>query len=1776
MKYLSPFAGITLILLFGFNPLSGQEIICPSIDCGNLNVNFNNSGEVVFCEGSTITLLNESVAGFDYFIIEWGDGAIDTLFDYSDPSHEYDIPDSLICETPQTAFSVNFTGIAICDAGNSCQSGSYDFGIKPEPLAAFTIPNQVCIETPFSVSDGSCHPIDYLWDFGDGTTSTDPNPSHQYDTPGTYTISQTVSNTCGSDIFTRTIEVVGQPLAAFNQTGDAGCTNTVIDFSDTSNEYSNTSWNITPSGDNNWCFTDTLMANNSDDISVLFKQAITYTVELTATNVCGQVTEEIMLTFEEAPDVALSNPPNACDEVTITPADIGFNISGNYTNITWEFESGTPSTATGEDFGSVTFNQSGSINLMVTSACGELTQSVDVSVNASESINISPVDDYCEGSSPDTLIATPAGGNWSGQGVTSNGVFDPSIGAGTYTLSYQLNNAPCNNDTMITVVVLESEAVTTANDTLCQDSAPIQLTATPSGGSWSGIGITDPVLGTFDPTVSGVGEFSSTYTYLDQNDCAIEASPTVLVEPLPQITLPDTIDLCKDDANVILDLVTGIDLNPEGGILIWNGEGIIDSTGIFNSEQTNLQPGIYTIEVTYQRNACEVTESFSISLTEPEALTIDPVMPVCISQGTLQLTTNLSGGTWSGPGIDPATGIIDLQVAGGGTTNYHYSFATGTSCAQEENVMVEIIDLGANLSAGEDESTCEGPNTFQLTGASQPDGLWSGPGMIDPEAGIIDLTVLTPGQTYDYQYCLESDQVAGCTACAAKTLTYNPKPEAGFTLDGTPCIGETVQFVSDQSGLTYQWNFGDNNTSILENPEHSFLDSNTYVVTQIVTTSASCADTTSQELYITRPPTADFELLDDEGCAPFALQLIDHSFGDGISSMWCINQDTLFGPEVPTYVFDSLPDDTYFPIVLKVTNLCDTRIDSATVLVHPYPLVNFGISEDEGCSPFTPDLINISLGNPDSYEWTLTPPGQIFTDFEPDLPALTTPDDSVSIYNLELVGTNECGMGALSKEITIYPPDVEAFIELDTLQGCQPFTVQPQSFSTPGSMLSWEVFGPQGQITGGTGPQPELVLPDAGIYTIVLHASRCGTDSDTTTIEVLPAPEVNFTHLPSVCLGQTITFQNNSQMVGNSQWDFGDGHTSSAFSAIHTFDTAGVFTVTYTGESLINNCPATYASEVEVYGLPESEFSPVQADGCPPFEVDFTNESSGVGPLEYIWSFGDDTNNSLATNPTHTFSNTGTYPVRLIAVDTLGCFSDTAFATIVVHPEPVSAFVLSDESVCLDHDTILATNQSMGNTINEWIIAGQNYTEENPVIIPDQVGTFGATLTVVNDFGCQDSNTQTYEVLASPRAAFAPNPQAICAGDNIIFGNQSTFADGYLWNFGDGTGTTEVSPTHAFEVPDTFTISLVATATNGCPSDTTVSFIISNPNPIATFVPDVSEECGAPADISFLNTSTGNLLNTWTFGDGTSSTALNPVHTYDFSGQYEVQLMVTTDFGCMDTTSQIIDIYGNPIAEAMLSDRWVCAGEEISLAATPTQAVRYEWYVLPSLQPDTGLVANYIFTQPGTYNFRLIAVYNDRCRDTLELEESLEVFEQPIADFDFEADEQESIIGDVRFINLSEFATDFFWDLGDGESSAEFEPVHEYDLNRDIWVTLIASTTNNGRFFCSDTLIRPIQPEWIVSFEVPNAISPDYGEPDVRTFGAVGSGVEEYILKVYSPFGNLIWHTDELDEGHPSGRWLGNDLDNTPVPQGAYSWEAEVLFVNGEKLRKQGTVTVLR
>lgn len=1891
-------------------------------------------GSNQFCDGEAATVaIDESQSiDFDQFIYYWCDGVVDTIPINEQPAtHVYNISDEDLCDGNQDSYFVTIIGIKYCGEEFSARTVAASLTINYRPLAQFELNGTTCLEQGITPTNTSCNGETFLWDFGDGMTSTDENPSHTYDSPGNYTIRLQAGNGCGMSTFSQGISVVQEPDAAFTASAPDGCVGDVIDLDATVNSFTNTRWTILPADTLAWCYTDTATMNDfTEDVSIRFKQVGTYTIRLTGSNACGMEEEVITIEIADAPvfnlrepattcgpqtvnatdlgfsvtgdftDIAwtftgadrttasgadfgdvtfsqtgtatvtvssecnpqgtartvdvivvspqvvdipdpgefcattdtvrltatppggtwsgggitadgrfvpnsagtrnftyslnnapcdnsgsvsvlvndaplaqLRDPAAACDQATITAGDLGFSISGPYTGLSWTFENGTPGTAAGEDIGTINFSTSGTVTLMVSSDCGDTELTAEVIVENSQVVSIDPVDVLCAGSSAVQLSGSPAGGTWVGTAVSPTGLFDPATaGAGNYTLTYRLGNVPCNDEAAIDVEVVNSAVVSTQDETVCIDSAPFALSFSPGGGTWSGPGITDPGTGMFDPAAAGVGAHNPTYAFTDANACAVTASPLITVEALPLLSGPDSLDACQTNDDLDLPALSSVSASPGGGTFSWSGPGV-SADGTFNSGAAGLGEGFYVARFTYRRNDCVVTDSLVIAVTVPEPLAVSGPAEVCIAEGTVTLSTNLNGGRWAGPGIDGNTGEIDLVAATGGTHTYVYRTAAGTSCEQSASLMLEVKDPAEGLTAGDDVTVCEGPASYSLLDASPQGGTWSGPALTSAITGTIDLTQLTPGQDYTYTYCVSDASVPDCDACQDKVFTYSAKPSAAFAVSGPTCINERFQLEPMTAGLNYRWDFGDGSTSTSTSPQHAYDSRGTYTIQLIVATGPGCSDTSSQTLFISEPPVADYSLPVNEGCAPFELQLNDLSSGDNITTRYLIEGDTLSSP---TYIFDSITDDRWFTITQLVENACGFRTNLDSVLVHPYPQARFGIDADEGCSPYTSDLINVTLGNPDSFYWNLGLDNLILRDFEPTLPVYTTPADSVSVYTVTLVATNECGVDTFTQDITVRPPDVTAFIQLDTLRGCQPLTLPAQSFSTPGSELSWTIIGPDGsQVSGGTGNRPDVPLDQPGVHTIILTATGCGTDADTAYVEVLPAPEVSFTNLPSVCLGQSVTFNNSSTGISASSWDFGDGESSSGFSPSHVYDSAGIYTVTYTGFSQANNCPATVTGEVRVLGLPTSAFTPANSSGCPGLTVDFMNNSSGVGPLRYSWNFGDGSNETSDPSPSHTFRQAGDFRVRMITFDDAGCFSDTAFALVSIFAPPTSSFELSSEEICLNNDILTAASTSTAPSTT-WLIDGVSTTGSTTTFTPVAPGSFTVRQIVTNSAGCRDSSQQAFTVLPSPVAMAAADFTEVCAGSTPVFTSAgSSFATGFRWDFGDGTGSTLPDPAQVFNLPGDYRIRLLATNSNGCPADTAFVDLSVRPNPTAGFTIDKPEDCGAPAEVNLLNTSTGNLSNEWSFGNGQTGTDRSPTLIYDDAGTYTVQLIAVSDFGCRDTSRQEVDIFGRPEAAAAASDDFLCARDTLTLVAAITQATRYEWFLAPDLQSRTGRIQQYVLPEAGEYLFNLIAIYNDQCRDTLAEPIRVRVFDRPLADFDFIADESATVIGDVRFINLSQGGDTFRWDLGDGTEREDFEFTHEYDINGSLNVRLIAATMNGGTLFCADTIIKPVSPESIASFEVPDAVSPDYGAAAVRVWGAVGSGVEAYYLRVYSPYGELVWQTESLAGDQPDGRWDGT-INGEPVPQGAYSWEAQAKFLDGRVVRRIGTVTVLR
>jgi PKD repeat protein len=1764
---------------------------CPDDTCGDLTVGFvPTSTETVFCEGASISFSNESVAGWDFFIIDWQDGTVDTVANYADISHEYNfpVPEPGQCNSP-ASFDIEFRGLKNCADGMSCHKGTLSYTVKPKPIARMQIPSEVCSGRPLTFNSTSCNAGTYLWDFGDGNTSMEEDPTHTYAMDGTYTVTLTITGQaqCGdaSDMVSTVVEIVDPPNSEFLVSDDdlVACRGTEITFTNQSNSDTNIEWNISPGG-NSWMFVDTNMTVNSEVITVIFNDDREYIIELIGRNACDEVRSEQLITIEEAPTVNPLGEIVACDMVTITPADLGYNVSGNVTSVCWEFTGGTGTATCNPNFGTATYAASGSVLLRVESLCGAIERTAIITIQSGEIPMLTAGNQYCTGSSPDTLETSIGGGDWLGPGITNGGlgIFAPAVaGAGNHTITYRITSGPCQNENTIMIEVVASEMVAVVGEEFCLDSGAADLGASPVGGAWSGEGITDVTAGTFDPAlVSGAGTYRPVYSYEDVNGCMVEASPVVEVFTIPEVNGQDTALACLVNEQVSLLEITNVSADVSGGSYSWTVNGMEVSGDAFNPVTDLPGEGVYPVTYLFTRGPCSVPGMLFLQVIDNPVLELTPQGNVCISAGTITLQANLSGGEWSGPGVNPLTGEVNLVAAGGGSRTYTYTFQPGGSCEQSTTQTVMIEDPGADIMAGGDQRACEVNDlSTVLSGASPAGGIWSGPGLVDAMTGEVDLTQLVPGQSYEYTYELESSTAADCRASATKTLSYDEQPDPNYTLDGAPCIDEQfgLEALQTGTGFTYDWNFGDGGMSNQANPQYTYLSGGTFVQSLTVTSPEGCTADTTTTVYVTTPPSAAFVLDSTTGCAPFVLDLVDMSSGDDFTSNWLVNGDTLPGGGNLEYTIDGFFQDTLIDIVLVAENFCGARTQVQSVLVKPYPTVEFGLATDDGCSPFTPDISNVTRGNAERWFWDMGE-GTTSMDSVPPVVNYTTPDDSVSVYDVQLIAVNGCGRDTLVEQVTVHPPDVRAFISLDTLAGCQPWLFQPRSFSTPGASLAWEITGPGGgSFASGNVADPAFELTEVGIHRVILRAARCGEDADTVFVNVLPAPEVSFTVAPAICLGEELLLTNTSIDIAGGIYDLGNGMSTNQVNTSVVYDSAANYTITFTGFSSLNNCPATASQDITVNALPAIAIAATDTAGCGPFITTLSNTAANAGTLTYDWDFGDGTNNSSEVAPNHTFDNTGDYFPTLAITDIVGCRSDTAFSKITVYPDPVPGFTIDNNRFCVGYDSLELTDISTGATALEWEIGGETYAGMPPVTAFDEANDFTVNLLAVNEFDCRASTSEVFTTLASPEAILAVDPVEVCLKERFNLSSNSTDATGVVWSLGDGTGQTDLNVSHVYAEAGDYDVVLVAENGNGCPADTAEVSITVHPLPVADYSVIEDLLCGTPADISFTNGSSGAISYDWEFGDGQSASSLNPTHTYTIFGTYQPLLIAETAFGCRDTTSREVVVSGAPVADFIRPPALGCAPYQLSLSAEPTEAIRYEWYVNDAFAPSVGEQFDTVLTDLGIYNLRLIAIFDDVCRDTIDVAEVLRLEARPTADFTFTVDALPNRLGDVRFTSLSVGGTELYWDLGDGDFETAADFLHEYRINGDIEVTHAVTQQYAQGLVCSDSITMIISPEWIRKFFVPNAISPESGPEEVRTWGAKGFGVADYRLEVYSTYGNIIYTTGELEGSQPTGRWDGvNPQTGAIILQGTYSWRAEVTYVDGSTENLLGTVTVIR
>ena len=388
----------------------------------------------------------------------------------------------------------------------------------------------------------------------------------------------------------------------------------------------------------------------------------------------------------------------------------------------------------------------------------------------------------------------------------------------------------------------------------------------------------------------------------------------------------------------------------------------------------------------------------------------------------------------------------------------------------------------------------------------------------------------------------------------------------------------------------------------------------------------------------------------------------------------------------------------------------------------------------------------------------------------------------------------------------------------------------------------------------------------------------------------------------------TIAFLDNSQgNIAKWTWDFGDGSTSNERNPVHNYLNPGSYTVTLTVDDFYGNSNCQIKTEYVTVAAqdqpPVAKFTSSTTNGVSPLEVSFSDQSTG-DTTSWQWDFGDN-QTSNEQNPVHLYENPGLYTVTLTASGPGGNNTEikTDFISITAPATPPIANFSSSSVSGTAPSIITFLDQSTGDITNYlWSFGdGGSSSLLNPSHSYAENGIYSVTLTVSGPGG-SNSITKTHyititEPIAPPLARFSALPAIGVAPLNVTFTDASTGdITSWQWNFGDGTTSSAKNPTHVYETAGEFDVSLTVEGPGG--SNTTIKthyVIIDEPAtpPTAAFSADNVDGMSLPHNVTFNDQSTGDITSwQWNFGDGTTSSAKNPTHVYETTGEFNVSLTV--------------------------------------------------------------------------------------------------------------------------------------------------------------------------------------------------------------------------------------------------------------------------------------------
>jgi FOG: PKD repeat len=438
------------------------------------------------------------------------------------------------------------------------------------------------------------------------------------------------------------------------------------------------------------------------------------------------------------------------------------------------------------------------------------------------------------------------------------------------------------------------------------------------------------------------------------------------------------------------------------------------------------------------------------------------------------------------------------------------------------------------------------------------------------------------------------------------------------------------------------------------------------------------------------------------------------------------------------------------------------------------------------------------------------------------------------------------------------------------------------------------------------------------LFSLIPTAVAASNDSGYIAVGAIPVPEFVGQPLRGKA-PLTVQFNSTGSYEGAGSnptylWTFGDGTTSAEKHPSHTYTAVGNYTVSLKITNTYGNATETKTNYIYVGSGVVADFTADKTTGPSPLAVKFTDKSSG-NPTKYVWDFGDGSTSS-EKNPSHTYNKTGTYTVSLTVSNEFGQDTKTSTSLITVGNAPYVFFTAN--GTINSHEVVFTTHGTVdASTVFKWDFGdGTTSAERNPTHIYKSTGVYNVTMTVSNTYGTYNYTLKNVSITDTLKADFSATNNMGSAPLNVKFTDTSIGSganSSFLWNFGDGTTSTERNPTHTYNRTGTYTVALTVTNPCGATNSTLKSDYVSVGNvPVADFV-GVPTNGVSPLNVQFTDKSQGDgLTYAWDFGDGATSAEKNPKHTYTKEGTYTVKLTVKNSYGTNTATKDKYITVGAP------------------------------------------------------------------------------------------------------------------------------------------------------------------------------------------------------------------------------------------------------------------------